>query len=100
MIPEIEDDLAIKYFGELQKECFAFGLTSLHDCGITEHTLSLLEKSQKQNVLKMNVFALLEDNPNYYEKWLKKGRYTTGKSQLEVLKFMQTELWEVEVRVC
>ena len=23
VIPEIEDDLAIKYFGELQKECFA-----------------------------------------------------------------------------
>jgi hypothetical protein len=48
----------------------------------------------------MNVFALLEDNPNYYEKWIKKGRYTNGKSQLEVLKFMQMELWEVEVLVC
>ena len=79
VIPEIEDDLAIKYFGELQKECFAFGLTSLHDCGISEHTLSLLEKSQQQKVLKMNVFALLSDNPDYYEKWTKKGRYTNGK---------------------
>ena len=79
VIPEIEDDLAIKYFGELQKECFAFGLTSLHDCGISEHTLSLLEKSQQQKVLKMNVFTLLSDNPDYYEKWIKKGRYTNGK---------------------
>ena len=79
VIPAIEDNLAIQYFGELQKECFAFGLTSLHDCGISEHTLSLLEKSQKQKVLKMNVFALLEDNPNYYEKWIKKGRYTNEK---------------------
>lgn len=79
VIPEIEDRLAVKYFGELQKECFAFGLTSVHDCGITEHTLSLLEKSQQQNILKMNVFALLQDNPAYYQKWIKKGRYVNGR---------------------
>jgi predicted amidohydrolase YtcJ len=79
VIPQIEDEMAIKYFGELQQECFAYGLTSVHDCGITEHTLSLLEKSQQKKVLKMNVFALLEDNPNYYDRWIKKGRYTNGK---------------------
>ena len=38
------------------------------------------------------------DNPDYYENGLK-GRYTNGKSQLVVLKFMQMELWEVEVLV-
>lgn len=75
-IPEISDDMAIKYFADLQKECFSYGLTSLHDCGITEHTLSLLEKAQQQNILKMKIFALMEDNPAYYENWTKKGRYT------------------------
>ena len=68
--------MTINYFGELQKECFTYGLTSLHDCGITEHTLSLLEKAQSQNKLQMKIFALLEDNPNYYDRWVKKGRYT------------------------
>ncbi|WP_234108721.1 amidohydrolase [Chryseobacterium sp. R2A-55] len=77
-LPQISDEMAINYFAELQKECFSYGLTSLHDCGITEHTLNLLEKSQAQNVLKMKIFALLEDNPDYYEKWTKKGRYTNG----------------------
>ena len=75
-IPEISDDMAINYFADLQKECFSYGLTSLHDCGITEHTLSLLEKAQQQNILKMKIFALMEDNPAYYENWTKKGRYT------------------------
>lgn len=79
VIPQIEDEMAIRYFGELQKECFAYGLTSVHDCGISEHTLSLLEKSQQKKILKMNVFALLEDNPDYYDRWVKKGRYTNGK---------------------
>ena len=75
-IPEIEDDLTLQYFADLQKTCFSYGLTSLHDCGITERTLGLLEKAQTQNVLKMKIFALLEDNPQYYDRWVKKGRYT------------------------
>ncbi len=75
-IPEIEDEMAIKYFSELQKECFSYGLTSLHDCGITERTLGLLEKAQAQNSLQMKIYALLEDNPAYYDRWTKKGRYT------------------------
>lgn len=75
-IPDIEDDLAIKYFSDLQKTCFSYGLTSLHDCGISEKTLGLLEKAQSQNVLQMKIFALMENNPDYYDRWIKKGRYT------------------------
>ena len=75
-IPEIEDKEAIQYFSDLQKECFSYGLTSLHDCGITERTLDLLEKSQVQGQLQMKIFALMEDNPDYYDRWVKKGRYT------------------------
>ena len=77
-IPEISDEMAIQYFAELQKECFSYGLTSLHDCGISEHTFSLLEKAQDQQSLKMKIFALLEDQPSTYEKWIKKGRFTNG----------------------
>jgi len=75
-IPEIEDSEAIQYFSDLQKECFSYGLTSLHDCGITEKTLDRLEKAQTKGQLQMKIFALLEDNPDYYDRWIKKGRYT------------------------
>ena len=75
-IPEIEDSEAIQYFADLQKECLSYGLTSLHDCGITEKTLERLEKAQAQNALHMKIFALMEDNPDYYDRWVKKGRYT------------------------
>lgn len=75
-IPEIEESEAIQYFSALQKECFSYGLTSLHDCGITERTLDLLEKAQSKGELQMKIFALMEDNPDYYDRWVKKGRYT------------------------
>jgi predicted amidohydrolase YtcJ len=77
-IPEISNKMAIQYFAELQKECFSYGLTSLHDCGISAHTFSLLEKAQDQKLLKMKIFALLEDKPATYEKWISKGRFTNG----------------------
>jgi len=77
-IPEISDDMAIRYFADLQKVCFSYGLTSLHDCGITPHTFSLLEKAQEQKILDMKIFALLEDNPATYDEWIRKGRFTNG----------------------
>ncbi|MBP0612407.1 amidohydrolase family protein [Chryseobacterium sp. cx-311] len=77
-IPEISDELAIRYFGELQTECFSYGLTSLHDCGISAKTFGLLEKAQEQEILKMKIFALLEDNKATYDTWIGKGRFTKG----------------------
>lgn len=77
-IPKISDEMAIRYFQDLQKTCFSYGLTSLHDCGISAHTFSLLEKAQDQRLLDMKIFALLEDNPTTYDEWIKKGRFTKG----------------------
>ena len=61
-IPEIDENLAKKYISEMQKTCFSYGLTSVHDCGISEHQFSLLEKIQDDKILKMKIFALLQDD--------------------------------------
>lgn len=74
-LPEIKEELALQYIEQLQKECFSYGLTSVHDCGISEKMFSMLEKAQQKNILKMKVFALLEDNPSTYDKWITKGRF-------------------------
>jgi len=78
-IPAISDSLAKKYFLEMQAECFAEGLTGVHDCGVSEHTIDLIEASHKAGDLKMKIFALLSDNPAYYDSWVKKGRYSNGR---------------------
>lgn len=78
IIPEISDSLAIRYYNELQKECFALGLTSVHDCGVSEHTVSLLEKAQQEGKLQLKIFALLSDDTASYDKWMQKGKYTNG----------------------
>lgn len=78
-IPPISDSLAKQYFISLQHECFEQGLTGVHDCGISEHTVQLVDKVQKEGLLKMKIFALLSDSTNYYDRWIKKGPYKTDR---------------------
>jgi len=76
-IPLIKDSLAKAYYLEAQKICFAHGLTQVHDCGVTEHTIDLVDEAQKSGVLKMKIYALLSNDSTYYDRWLKKGIYKT-----------------------
>ena len=78
-IPAISDSLAKAYYLRAQENCFKLGLTQVHDCGISEHTVDLLDASQKAGALKMKIFALLSDDSTYYERWLKKGIYKTDR---------------------
>jgi predicted amidohydrolase YtcJ len=77
VIPLLNDSLAKKYFNDAQNYCFEAGLTGVHDCGITEHTMDLVLDAQKNNGLKMKIYALLSDDSTYYEKWLKSGPLKT-----------------------
>ena len=78
-IPAIPDSLSKKYFSQLQQLCFAVGLTSVHDCGINEHTIDLIDEEQQSGLLKMKIFALLSDSIQYYDTWIKKGPYITDR---------------------
>ncbi|MEO6583007.1 MAG: amidohydrolase [Ferruginibacter sp.] len=78
-IPLLADSLAKKYFVEAQRLCFAVGLTGVHDCGVSEHTLQMIEAGHKSGELKMKIFALLADNAQYYDRWIAKGPYKTDR---------------------
>jgi predicted amidohydrolase YtcJ len=77
-IPGVNDSLAKAFYASLQEECFEEGLTGVHDCGVSEHTVELIEQAQQSGILKMKIFALLKDDSTYYDRWVKKGRYTKG----------------------
>ncbi|CAN5892927.1 amidohydrolase [soil metagenome] len=76
-IPSLNDSLARKYYIDAQQLCFAVGLTGVHDCGISEHTIEMVDSEQKAGRLKMKIFALLSDSAQYYDSWIKKGPYIT-----------------------
>jgi predicted amidohydrolase YtcJ len=78
-IPLLSDVLAKQYYNELQQLCFAVGLTGVHDCGIGEHTLEMVDEEQQAGRLKMKIFALLSDSARYYPTWIKRGAYRTAR---------------------
>jgi predicted amidohydrolase YtcJ len=77
-IPLIHDALAQQYFLQAQDTCFKYGLTGVHDCGVSEHTIALIDAAQKNGTLKMKIFALLSDSAAYYDTWIKSGVYKTN----------------------
>lgn len=76
-IPLLYDSLAKKYYQAAQEQCFALGLTGVQDCGISEHTVDMVDAEQKAGRLKMKIFALLSDSAAYYDRWIAKGPYKT-----------------------
>lgn len=76
-IPDISDELAKKYLLQAQQTCFGFGLTGVHDCGISQHDIDLVDGEQKAGKLKMKIFALLSDNKKNLDEWTKKEPYKT-----------------------
>lgn len=77
IIPPISDTLAKKYFNEAQHICFELGLTGVQDCGVSEHTIDLVDAEQKAGNLKMKIYAMLADSAQYYDRWIAKGIYKT-----------------------
>ena len=86
-VPAISDTLAKKYFNDMQEKCFAAGLTGVHDCGVSEHTVELVKDAQQNNGLKMKIFALLSDDTTYYENWIKSGPLKTDRLHVGGFKF-------------
>lgn len=78
-IPLVQDSLARKYYSAAQQLCFAVGLTSVHDCGVSERTIELVDDEQKKGNLKMKIYALLSDSAHYYDRWVAKGPYKTDR---------------------
>jgi predicted amidohydrolase YtcJ len=81
-IPLLPDSLAKKYIDQMQQTCFASGLTGVHDCGINENTVDILDALQKEGKLKMKIYTFLSDSIQYYDKWIKKGIYKSGNLQV------------------
>jgi predicted amidohydrolase YtcJ len=60
-----------------QENCFAMGLTSLHDCGLDFGTVEKIEVLQKNGELKMRMNIMLSDAKENYDYAFKKGKIKT-----------------------
>jgi predicted amidohydrolase YtcJ len=70
-----------------QKNCFTVGLTTVDDAGLERIIVEEIEKLQKNNELKMRIYAMLSDTKENLEFYLKKGPYQTDRLNVRSFKF-------------
>lgn len=63
-----------------QANCFATGLTTITDCGLSPSDIDQIDALQKSKDLKMRLYVMLSDRPeSYASKYFKSGGYTTDR---------------------
>jgi len=70
-----------------QKNCFEVGLTTVDDAGLMKNEIDLIDKIQKENLLKMRIYAMLSDSTPNYQYYLEKGPYKTDRLNVRSFKF-------------
>lgn len=60
-----------------QQNCFAVGLTGVHDAGLDADEVELIDSLQHAKKLKMRINAMLIPTPENFEKYINKGIYQT-----------------------
>ena len=69
-----------------QKICFANGLTTVDDAGLSKETIFLIDKLQKENILKMRVYAMISNSKSNLDYFLNKGAIKTPRLNVSSVK--------------
>jgi len=72
-IPEMSSEQLEKGLTEAQQNCFAAGLTSVTDCGVSKKTVLLMEEMQNSGSLKMRINAMLDPSTENLVSFVKNG---------------------------
>jgi len=83
-VPEKKDIINALLQGEAN--CFAVGLTSVHDAGLNCPTIELVDSLHKSGDLKMRIYAMLSPGKENYEHYLFKGIYKTNRLNVRSIK--------------
>lgn len=71
-VPDPSETLMQSALQEAQKNCFALGITSLTDCGLSYKDVEFLQEMYKNDSLKIRMNVMLSDSKENYD-WLRKN---------------------------
>jgi hypothetical protein len=62
-----------------EENCFAMGLTTVDDCGLSYESVEIIRQLQDSGHLRMRLYVMLSDHPKNYDYLQKKGIIQTGR---------------------
>jgi predicted amidohydrolase YtcJ len=78
-IPAPSKQLYTQWLQAAQQNCFAQGLTTIIDCGLSYRDVDAIDTLQKEGKLDMRMYIMLSDNDENLNRYLKSGPYKTDK---------------------
>jgi predicted amidohydrolase YtcJ len=86
LIPEMSAAEESAALLQAQKNCFAVGLTSVADAGLSTGTVKLMDQMHKDDQLKMRIFAMLSPTEENFREFMAKGIYKTDRLNVRSIK--------------
>ncbi len=86
LIPEMSRRQKVKALMEAQKNCFAEGLTTVTDAGLSKADILLIDSLQRQGLLKIRVYAMLSPDKKTLDYFFPKGPLHNGKLTVSAVK--------------
>jgi predicted amidohydrolase YtcJ len=77
LIPKSTRGEKIKALLHAQENCFAVGLTGIHDAGLGHESIQLIDSLQQSGKLKMRIYAMLNPGERNFYAYMYKGIYKT-----------------------
>jgi predicted amidohydrolase YtcJ len=69
-----------------QKNCFAVGLTAVHDAGLSKGLIELMDSLHNEHSFKMRVYAMMSPSKENFETYLEQGVYETDRLTVRSIK--------------
>jgi predicted amidohydrolase YtcJ len=87
VVPKPTTEEMTAFLVDAQKNCLAAGLTTVDDAGLEKKVIDLIDTLQRQGKLKMRVYAMLTDNKENLDHYLRSGPYKTERLNVRSFKF-------------
>jgi len=85
-IPSSSEAQYKKALMDAQQNCFAVGLTTIDDCGLSYEAVLYIDSLQKTGQLKMRIYAMLSDSKPNYDFIFKNGKIKTDHLNVRAFK--------------
>jgi len=86
IIPDPDEKQITEALLAAQENCFAVGLTSVHDAGLDKKVVLQIDSMQKAGTLKMNIYAMLSPTKENFSTFVEKGPFHTEKLSVRSIK--------------
>lgn len=85
-IPDPDAEQIAEALIAAQKNCFAVGLTGVHDAGLEKNVIDVIESLNANDELRMRIYAMLSPTDENFEYFVSKGTYKTDQLNIRSIK--------------